>query len=214
MRQIQTAKDWAELVRNLQTQLRPSQRFILGIVGEPGVGKSTVANLLHQHIANSIVVPMDGFHLSNDILHARGLRPLKGIPATFDGAGFVALLESIREKSAEPVYCPAFDRTIDASVPDQIVVQPTHQLVIVEGNYLLLDTPPWHKLQALLDASWYLSGDENLIHERLLVRHIAGGRTPTEAEEKIASTDAPNAKMIKATQTRADLIIHMQWQIE
>lgn len=214
MRIIQTAKDWAELVAELQMQLRPAQRFILGIVGVPGVGKSTVSHLLQQAINDSIVVPMDGFHLPNDILDERGLRALKGIPATFDSEGFVALLKSIRKQSSEPLYGPAFDREIDGSVPNAIVVHPSHQLIIVEGNYLLLETPPWDKIQTILDATWYLAGDEQRIHKRLLTRHIAGGRTSREAEEKIASTDAPNADLIKATQTRADFIINMQWQIE
>lgn len=214
MQVIGSAKDWTKLVEELRRQLRPSQRFMLGIVGAPGVGKSTIAQLLAQEIPNSIVVTMDGFHLPNNVLDERGLHHLKGIPATFDAEGFVQLLQEIHQQTNHPVLCPVFDRTIDEPVADVIVVQPAHQLVIIEGNYLLLEKLPWQEIQTLLDVSWYLIADVRLINQRLIERHMEGGRTLSEAQAKIASTDAPNAQLIAQSKPRTDLTIEVRWQIE
>src|SRR5579863_3529714 len=66
---------------------RPELRFILGITGPPGAGKSTYAAWLGEQLGpNAIVVPMDGFHMSNTALDAAGLRSRKGAPDTYDVA--------------------------------------------------------------------------------------------------------------------------------
>jgi len=49
-----------------------SGRVLLGLVGVPGSGKSTVAEALVTALGPaSVVVPMDGFHLPNDVLVVR-----------------------------------------------------------------------------------------------------------------------------------------------
>ena len=63
-----------------------NKRIIIGIVGKPGAGKST----LTEHILNNLpkgvatIVPMDGYHLSNSQLARLGLADRQGAPKTFD----------------------------------------------------------------------------------------------------------------------------------
>ena len=64
---------------------------MLAIAGAPGSGKSSVAIKLAKQIdAECCIIPMDGFHLDNETLTARGLLSVKGAPETFDLAGFRA----------------------------------------------------------------------------------------------------------------------------
>ncbi len=92
------------------------------------------------------VVPMDGFHLPNDQLDQMGLRDRKGSPDTFDAHGFVDLVQRI-QATDEAVWYPTFDRGLDASVQDGGVVPKGCQVVLVEGNYLLLEQAPLNQVQ-------------------------------------------------------------------
>jgi pantothenate kinase len=191
-----------------------SQRYLLGIAGCPGAGKSTLAqkivrdiNTRHADSQPAIVVPMDGFHLANEKLAELGLLEFKGIPATFDAQGFVNLLKQLRAQTDENVYAPLFDRTVEASIADAIVIEPKHKVCVVEGNYLLLETEPWNSCRQLLDEIWYLDVPMQVLMPRLLERHENGGRTKDGAAAKVASTDLPNAKLVDATKHKADRII-------
>ena len=183
-------------------------RRILGLVGVPGAGKSTLAARLAVFVgAEAVVVPMDGFHLANAELARLGRRERKGAPDTFDAAGFVALLRRLRDPAeGETVYAPAFHREIEEAVAGEIAVPAGLPLVITEGNYLLLDGP-WAAVRPLLDEVWFVEGDEPVRQERLLARHVAHGRTPEAARAWIASTDEPNADLIRHSRERADWVV-------
>ena len=81
------------------------------------------------------------------------------------------------------------------------------ELVITEGNYLLLDTPPWSQLRELLDEVWFLAPDDEERVQRLIRRHIKYGKTPEQAEEWVHRSDERNARLIAATRPRADLVV-------
>jgi pantothenate kinase len=183
-------------------------RCLLGLVGPPGGGKSTLAQALHEAFpADSVVVPMDGFHLANLQLARLGRAGRKGAPDTFDAAGYVALLRRLRAAApGEAVYAPAFRREIEEPIAGAIAVPSSARLVITEGNYLLLDEGPWAGVRALLDEAWYVDGDEALRRERLVARHVRFGRSAAEAHAWVAATDDPNARLIAATRTRADRV--------
>lgn len=194
----------------------PDARFMLGIVGMPGAGKSTFAQQLvselnaYYETKIAAVVPMDGFHLPNTILDERNLRSLKGIPETFDAEGFVAMLAELREAPARRVGCPTFDRSLDEPTPDGLIVEPKDRILVVEGNYLLMQEHPWKCVGEVLDEIWYLDIDTETVIPRLVERHIAGGRDEAAARLKTEETDLRNAKLIAQTKQFADRVLQFR----
>ncbi len=190
-----------------------NKRFLLAITGVPGAGKSTLADLLMKNTNDilkeeiAIVVPMDGYHYHDDILVEKGLLPLKGIPQTFDSQRFVMLIKEIASEKIEKLYCPSYDRDLHNPVERSIVIENKHKIIIIEGNYLLLDTHPWNELADLFDESWFIETAPTTTKERLISRHVLTGRSVEEALNKISSTDAPNAALIIRTRHRATKVI-------
>ncbi|PQA77121.1 nucleoside/nucleotide kinase family protein [Rhodoferax sp. TS-BS-61-7] len=189
--------------------LATGQRKLLGIVAPPGAGKSTLAQALQtQYPGQSQYLPMDGFHLAQTELERLGRAQRKGAPDTFDSAGFIALLQRIRQQTAgETVYAPDFNRALEEPIAGAIPITPGIPLVITEGNYLLLEDDGWAGARALLDEVWYLDVDPALRHSRLLARHMLFGRTREEALQWMAQTDEPNARRIEASRHRADGVV-------
>jgi pantothenate kinase len=189
--------------------LADGRRKLIGLVGAPGAGKSTLATALQQAFADrSIVVPMDGYHLANVELRRLGRADRKGAPDTFDAAGYAALLRRLREQTGdEIVYAPEFRREIEEPIAGAIPVLPDTQLVITEGNYLLLENGPWRAVDGLLDDVWYVDVVDRLRVERLIERHRQFGRSAEAAAAWVESTDEPNARLIAGTRGRARQVI-------
>jgi pantothenate kinase len=185
--------------------LERGPRVLLGLAGAPGSGKSTWAHaLVDAFPGRAVVVPMDGFHLSNEVLADLGRTSRKGAPDTFDTAGYVALLRRLRTPVAhETVYAPAFRRDLEAAIAGAIPVPPSVPLVVTEGNYLLLDDGPWAAVRPLLDEVWFIETDEAQRRERLVQRHVDHGRTPQAAHEWVARSDEANAALVAGTRARA-----------
>lgn len=184
-----------------------SKRRILGLVGAPGSGKSTLSEALLAALGDQAqVVPMDGFHLSNRQLDALGRAQRKGAPDTFDAFGYRDLLHRLRAsyRNRETVYAPGFYREIEEPIAASIAVAPGTPLIITEGNYLLLEEEPWPRVRAMLDEVWFLDVDQELREERLVARHMQFGRTERQAREWVRTTDAPNAERIEAVAASAD----------
>jgi pantothenate kinase len=180
-------------------------RVLLGIAGAPGAGKSMLAATLAVE-TGGVVVPMDGFHLSDDLLRRLGRDERKGAPDTFDAAGYVALLRLLRT-TTETVRAPRFDRAAEAVVADAITVPPG-ALVITEGNYLLVDEPPWSAIRELLDECWFIEVDERERERRLIERFLSYGWPTDVATQRVRhGSDAHNAWLVAGTRSRADLVI-------
>lgn len=189
-------------------------RFIVGIVGFPGAGKSTLAEGLVAALNSALppgqkaqTVPMDGYHLPNDELDKLGLRALKGIPDTFDAFAFTELLTKIKESPPRMLKAPAFDRSIDASIADAIEIGADVKVIVTEGNYLLLEQDRWYQIAELLDDSWFLDTPIDTIRPRLVARHLEGGRSLEAAIAKVESTDLPNALLIENSRKRARALV-------
>lgn len=179
-------------------------RRFLGLAGPPGVGKSTyAARLVARSEVPAMVVPLDGFHLADRMLDALGLRDRKGAPETFDAWGYAALLARLRT-ATETVYAPAFERDLEQPLAGAIAVSPKIQLVIVEGNYLLLDRPEWLAVAAELDEVHYLDLDDDVRRSRLVARHVQFGKSSAAAAAWVERVDEPNARLVAASRGRAD----------
>lgn len=184
----------------------PSRR-IIGIAGEPGAGKSTIATALATHLGAALL-PMDGFHLPQARLVELGRRDRMGAPDTFDVEGFVATLAAVRA-STGPVRAPDFDRAIEEPVPGGIVIGPEAATVIVEGNYLLLDEGAWAKAAGLFDETFFVEVDHDIRLGRLIERHVRFGKMPEQARAWALGPDEANAEVIRATAARADHAIRL-----
>src|SRR5918997_6018 len=139
-------------------------RAVLGIAGAPASGKSTLAALLlaeleRQRPGAAIGVGMDAFHIGHRVLVRRGQTEIKGAPETFDAVGYLQLLQRIRNETGT-VYAPEFDREIEDSLAHVVEIRPEMGLVVTEGNYLLLDVPPWDGVRAMLDEAWFVHLDD------------------------------------------------------
>jgi pantothenate kinase len=191
-----------------QALLDRGGRVLLGLVGPPGAGKSTLAAALLAAFADvAQVVPMDGYHLANVELDRLGRRGRKGAPDTFDSAGYVALLRRLRAQDAgETVYAPEFRRAIEEPIAGAIPVFPATRLVITEGNYLLLDDGPWADVAGLLHETWYVDIPDALRVDRLTNRHVQFGRSADAAAAWVAATDEPNARLIESARDRASYV--------
>lgn len=203
-------------VKNRITQLLASgERRLLGIVGAPGAGKSTLVEAIAEAFGeDAVVVPMDGFHLSNTELSRLGRAAHKGAPDTFDVAGFVSLLHRIRQQptssdSNDVVYAPVFERKIEEAIASSIAILSRTPLVIVEGNYLLQTTGGWQNVRPILDECWYVDVDQDLRLSRLIARHVQFGRTTEAAMAWVKNTDEPNARVIEQTKHLADWLLEL-----
>ena len=188
-----------------------NKRIIIGIVGKPGAGKST----LTEHILNNLpkgvatIVPMDGYHLSNTQLGRLGLVDRKGAPNTFDSEGYVNLLRRLRNDIDKDVYFPVFHREIEESYAADGVVLAKTKIVLTEGNYLLLNEMGWQGVAAELDEIWYLNIDDDLRLDRLTKRHQKFGKDADAAYVWARGTDEVNASIVEATASKADYIINL-----
>lgn len=180
-------------------------RYLFGIVGPPGSGKSTIAATLARDLGAPIA-PMDGFHLPNSTLDSRGLRGVKGAPETFASLEFADAIRRLRA-ATEDVLMPDFDRTTDEPRPDRIRLSASEKIIIVEGNYLLLDRDPWSTLKEWFDAIAYVDIDHEVRIARLIARHVQFGKTPEAAATFVRKSDERNTEIIEAARHRSDLFV-------
>ena len=182
-------------------------RRILGLTGPPGAGKTTYAGrLVAEAGVPAAYLPMDGFHLADVALRRLGLLDRKGAPETFDAWGYAALLSRART-AHETVWAPGFERDLEQPLAGAIAIEPTAELVVTEGNYLLLDRPEWRAVRAELDEVWFLDVPDAVRRPRLVARHAAYGKTLAEAQAWVARVDDANAALVAATRAAADRVI-------
>ncbi|MFI6426155.1 nucleoside/nucleotide kinase family protein [Promicromonospora sp. NPDC050880] len=206
-----TTRELADRAAELAAEAsRTGRARILGITGPPGAGKSTLAAALTEALGagTAVVVGMDGFHLSNAVLEARGSRDRKGAVDTFDDAGYAALIDRIADHAldAPPLYAPEFRREIEEPVAAGTVVG-AEPLVITEGNYLLVPDGAWPAARSRMAEVWYLDLPDAERLRRLVARHHAFGKPLPDAETWAAGSDQRNAELIATTRGAADLVV-------
>lgn len=187
----------------------PARRNLIAIAGPPGAGKSTVSAAILTALSDRGIeaglVAMDGFHLDNAVLQARGLLSRKGAAETFDLAGLTVFLDRLL---AEPeLVGPGFDRALDKSIAGCTPIGAGMTTVIVEGNYLLLDEPGWRDLRRFWSLSVFLSVPAEVLAGRLTRRWRDHGLTALAARERAETNDLPNARRVCANRLQADVVI-------
>lgn len=198
----------------LVSEAAGGRRRVLGIAGPPGAGKTTlVAALLHAVAADPRLagrvahVPMDGFHLPGAELGRLGRLNRKGAPDTFDVEAYAALLAAVRGSPRVVVRAPAFDHAVGEPEAEAIEVGPAADLVVSEGNYLLLDDPAWRPVRALLDEAWFCALADDRRRQRLIDRHVETGRALEDATAWVDRSDEANARLVAGGRDFADLVL-------
>ncbi|MGG7507715.1 nucleoside/nucleotide kinase family protein [Plantibacter sp. YIM 135249] len=107
------------------------------------------------------------------------------------------------------VYAPRFERSIEEPIAGAVRIAAEARVVIVEGNYLLLERDGWGDAAALLDEAWFLRVPQDVRIPRLVARHMLFGRSQADAEAWAAEVDEPNARVIEASAVRADLVVDL-----
>ena len=196
----------SELVSEIDKRATGEKRVIVAIAGPPGSGKSTLAEDLAGLLDHSAeVLPMDGYHLENDQLADLGLIERKGAPETFDVSGFAALIARLRGQSE--ISYPTFDRERDKTVPDGGCIRASTRVVLVEGNYLLLDIEPWRELGPHFDMTVRLDVPMGELKERLLERWRKLGLSEQSAERRVLGNDLLNAEQVLKQSRKAEFSI-------
>ena len=199
-----------------EMQQAAGRRILVMLAAPPGAGKSTLLSFLDrlaeetEGVSRIQTIGMDGFHrrqeylLSHDTL--RDGKPVrmvdvKGAPETFD---LEALTERVkRVSSGETVGWPVYDRLLHNPVEDAVSVD--GEIVILEGNYLLLDLDGWRELKGFADYTVSVRAEETLLRERLISRRIKTGVAQDEAACFVDYSDMPNVRLCLSRSVSADL---------
>ena len=208
------------LLRRLtEMQRAEARRILVFLAAPPATGKSTLAQFLAQLSNTEECLPpvqalgMDGFHYPNRYLAAHTilrdgeeipLTSIKGAPETFDVPALAAKLSAARD---ERVTFPVYDRRIHDVVPDAVTADAP--ILLVEGNWLLLDEEPWRDLCGLADYRLRIDAAPELLRDRLIARKVQGGSTAEDAVAFYEASDAPNILRFAAHVGAADEIWRM-----
>lgn len=201
-----TLTDLPTLIQEIEAYATRKWRVLIAIAGPPGSGKSTFAAKLETRLGPSAaVMPMDGFHLENEQLEHMGLLHRKGAPETFDSEGFVDLVRRLRNEHV--ISYPTFDREADKTVPDGGLIGEDTKIVLVEGNYLLVSSPPWAALAPLFDLKVRLQVNLDEIEARLISRWLDHGLGPHEARSRALGNDMQNVHFVEENSRAPDFML-------
>ncbi|KAK5663037.1 hypothetical protein OQA88_6452 [Cercophora sp. LCS_1] len=148
---------------------------------------------------------MDGYHFTRAQLdqfpdpataHAR-----RGAEFTFDGKAYLQLVQALREpltQASQTIWAPSFDHAVKDPKENDIAIEPTHRIIVMEGNYVLLDKAPWSDAAALMDLCWFVSVEPSVARIRLAKRHVAAGIVSNleEGDRRAVENDLPNGEEI------------------
>ena len=187
-----------------------AKRHLVALAGPPGAGKSTIAGRLEDSL-NAIepgcaaVLPMDGYHLDDWVLVPRGLRPRKGAPETFDVAGFAHMLQRLTANEEPEIAVPVFDRSIEIARAGARMIPQSVRVLIVEGNYLLLEREAWRDL--VFDATVMISADRGTLRHRLTERWKDHNLSEAEIAAKVDDNDMLNVDLVLSASRPADWLV-------
>ncbi|KAF7119066.1 hypothetical protein CNMCM5793_008709 [Aspergillus hiratsukae] len=213
----------AETIRQ-KADAHSKKRFLVAVAGIPGSGKTTTAAAVARRLnaqpspKHTTLLSMDGFHLPRatlDLLPNREEAYIRrGAPWTFDAARFVQFIRRLRDwadsSAAETIYAPSFDHKAKDPIENGISITNDMEIVIIEGNYLLLDEPEWREVAALVDYRVFVESDLQEARERVARRHVLAGieKTLEDGFRRVDSNDYLNAVTIQEKLIAPDMVIH------
>lgn len=148
----------------------------------------------------AIVCGLDGWHFPRSRLAAmpdpQNAFARRGAHWTFDGEGYVEFVQKLRSNELHnvPLKGPTFSHSTKDPVEDDLVVEPHHRIIILEGLYVFLSVPPWRAAADLLDERWFVEVDIKEARKRIVARHVRTGVTSSEetALERAEMNDFPS----------------------
>ncbi len=202
----------AALADLLEARAATGGRVIAALAGAPGSGKSTLADKLAGKLNGRqaglvAVLPMDGYHYDDLHLVPAGLRPRKGAPMTFDVGGLYHTLLRLRAREEAEVAVPVFDRKIEIARAGARLIPKEVPVILVEGNWLLLNQSPWDRLRPMFDLTVMVEVPEHALRARLRGRWERLGLTEAEIIEKLEENDLPNGRWVRDGSIAADHVI-------
>ena len=188
------------------------QRKLVAIAGAPGAGKSTFVETLLDRLNRARpgfarILAMDGYHFDDRVLEARGDRARKGAPHTFDVDGLEAMLERLGADSGKDIAVPVFDRSLEIARAGAEIIPGSARLILVEGNYLLLDDPAWVPLRRHFDVTVMLDVPRDVLIARLAARWQGYGMDEAAVREKLDGNDLPNADLVLLRSVAARFVV-------
>ncbi|MFO8068928.1 MAG: nucleoside/nucleotide kinase family protein [Alkalibacterium sp.] len=220
-----TEKEVNEIFKPLLEKLvklrkEKDERIIVYLAAPPGAGKTSLSLFLEDLYKEQGYpytfqsVAMDGFHHYNDYLNQHTVvrngreDPLikyKGIPESFD---LSALKEKIKALTQyRQVNWPTYDRASHDVSQETIPVDA--DIVLIEGNYLLLEKVGWNELTEYCDYNIFIQTNLSDIEDRLINRKQLGGATQTEAVNHYEQTDKVNAELVLSYSAKADMTLEL-----
>ncbi|TPW27644.1 nucleoside/nucleotide kinase family protein [Martelella alba] len=200
----QTDKKRETLCRQIEQAATGKSRVLVAIAGAPGSGKSTLSDLLCRRLNErsadgdvAAVVPMDGFHLDDSVLRDAGTLARKGAYFTFDFGGLNAMLLRLKANQEDAIAVPLFDRDLEISRAGARIIPKDRTIILVEGNYLLLDQSPWSALARHFDLTIALDVPFALLEQRLIARWTEQGFPLDEARRRAHENDLINASLVQ-----------------
>ena len=162
-------------------------------------------------------IGMDGFHRRQEYLLSHQIErdgrlismvAIKGAPITFD-------LESLTERvervaAGETCGWPKYDRLLHNPVENALLVH--GDIVLLEGNYLLLDVDGWRDLKSFADYTVSIRADEGLLRDRLIERRIKTGVEKDAATQFVDFSDIPNVRLCLEKTMPADVQLTVDGQ--
>ncbi len=202
------------LVNNLiSIQKEKNSRIIIFLAAAPGCGKSTLAYYLEELSNHKIqALGMDGFHQTNIYLNSHSrknsndlLAYHKGAPDTFNVESLIKHIQSIKEN--KETYWPIYDRNIHDPIENAIKVE--KDIILIEGNYLLLNEYPWNSLKDYADYTIFIHGEPIDLENRLVNRKMHSGASLETALKHYHETDKPNILLVNSNSLPANLTLDL-----
>ena len=218
----------AAKIREVALSKAPN-RILVGVAGPPGSGKTTIAAHVLKALNASttseninppaVAIAMDGFHYTRAQLDAfpdpAEAHRRRGAPWTFDVKAVLDLVRKLHASTRLPpekrvdILAPSFDHAVKDPVQHDITIPAAASIVILEGNYLLLDEESWREIGPLLDFRILVHVPHEEARVRVAKRHVLSGIEPTLAlgEKRFDSNDGINGDLIRSKAVPCDVVV-------